>query len=81
MVAQVRRLAVTLIAVVLALIAVTYYGVQAETLAVQIETSIERALAQVSIPMVAFAAFIVLAVTLLLRLFIGGARSLMGVRS
>ncbi len=75
------RLAVTLIAVVLALIAVTYYGVQAETLAVQIETSIERALAQVSIPMVAFAAFIVLAVTLLLRLFIGGARSLMGVRS
>jgi hypothetical protein len=81
MVAQVRRLAVTLIAVVLALIAITYYGVQAETLAVQIETSIERALAQVSIPMVAFAAFIVLAVTLLLRLFIGGARSLMGVRS
>jgi len=77
----VRRLAVTLIAVVLALIAITYYGVQAETLAVQIETSIERALAQVSIPMVAFAAFIVLAVTLLLRLFIGGTRSLMGVRS
>ncbi len=81
MVAQVRRLAVTLIAVVLALIAITYYGVQAETLAVQIETSIERALAQVSIPMVAFAAFIALAVTLLLRLFIGGTRSLMGVRS
>jgi ABC-type microcin C transport system permease subunit YejE len=81
MVAQVRRLAVILIAVVLALIAITYYGVQAETLAVQIETSIEQALAQVSIPMVAFAAFIVLAVTLLLRLFIGGARSLMGVRS
>jgi len=77
----VRRLAVTLIAVVLALIAMTYYGVRAETLAVQIETSIERALAQVSIPMVAFAAFIVLAVTLLLRLFIGGTRSLMGVRS
>jgi len=77
----VRRLAVTLIAVVLALIAITYYGVQAETLAVQIETSIERALAQVSIPMVAFAAFIVLAVTLLLRLFIGGTRSLMGVHS
>jgi hypothetical protein len=80
-VAQVRRLAVTLIAVVLALIAITYYGIQAETLAVQIETSIEQALAQVSIPMVAFAAFIVLAVTLLLRLFIGGTRSLMGVRS
>jgi hypothetical protein len=80
-VAQVRRLAITLIAVVLAMIAITYYGVQAETLAVQIETSIEQALAQVSIPMVAFAAFIVLAVTLLLRLFIGGARSLMGVRS
>ena len=75
------RLAITLIAVVLAMIAITYYGVQAETLAVQIETSIERALAQVSIPMVAFAAFIVLAVTLLLRLFIGGTRSLMGVRS
>jgi hypothetical protein len=81
MVAQVRRLAVTLIAVVLALIAITYYGIQAETLAVQIETSIERALAQVSIPMVASAAFIVLAVTLLVRLFIGGTRSLMGVRS
>jgi len=77
----VRRLAVTLIAVIIAIIAITYYGVQAETLAVQIETSIEQALAQVSIPMVAFAAFIALAVTLLLRLFIGGARSLMGVRS
>jgi hypothetical protein len=76
----VRRLAVTLIAVVLALIAMTYYGVQVEALAVQIETSIERALAQVSIPMVAFTAFIVLAVTLLLR-FIGGTRPLMGVRS
>ena len=76
-----RRLAVTLIAVIIAIIAITYYGVQAETLAVQIETSIEQALAQVSIPMVAFAAFIALAVTLLLRLFIGGARSLMGVRS
>ncbi len=70
-----RRLAITLIAVVLALIAITYYGVQAETLAVQIETSIEQALAQVSIPMVAFAAFIVLAVTLLLRLLIGRTRS------
>ena len=75
------RLAVTLIAVVLALIAMTYYGVQVEALAVQIETSIEQALAQVSIPMVAFAAFIALAVTLLLRLFIGGTRTLMGVRS
>jgi uncharacterized membrane protein required for colicin V production len=80
-VTRVRRLAVTLIAVVLAMIAITYYGVQAETLTVQIETSIEQALAQVSIPMVAFTAFVVLAVTLLLRLFIGGTRSLMGVRS
>jgi hypothetical protein len=35
----------------------------------------------VSILMVAFAAFIVLAVTLLLRLFIGGTRSFTGVRS
>jgi uncharacterized membrane protein required for colicin V production len=78
---QVRRLAVTLIAVITAIIAMTYYGVQAETLTVQIETSIERALAQVSIPMVAFAAFIVLAVTLLLRLLTGRTRSLMGVRS
>jgi hypothetical protein len=77
----VRRLAVTLIAVIIAIIAMTYYGVQVEAIAVQIETSIERALAQVSIPMVAFAAFIVLAVTLLLRLFIGGTRSLMGIRS
>jgi uncharacterized membrane protein required for colicin V production len=77
----VRRLAVTLTTLITAMIAMTYYGVQAETLAVQIETSIEHALAQVSIPMVAFATFIVLAVTLLLRLFIGGTRSLMGVRS
>jgi hypothetical protein len=77
----VRRLAVTLIAVIIAIIAMTYYGVQVEALAVQIETSIEQALARVSIPMVAFAAFIVLAVTLLLRLFIGGTRSLMEVRS
>jgi hypothetical protein len=75
------RLAVTLIAVIIALIAMTYYGVQVEALAVQIETSIEQALAQVSIPMVAFAAFIVLAVTLLLRLLTGGTRSLVGVRS
>jgi hypothetical protein len=80
-VAQVRRLAVTLIAVVLALIAITYYGVQVEALAVQIETSIEQALAQVGVSMVAFVAFVVLAVTLLLRLFIGGTRSLMGIRS
>jgi len=78
---QVRRLAITLTAVIIAMIAMTYYGVRVEALAVQIETSIEQALAQVSIPMVAFTAFIVLAVTLLLRLFIGGARSLMGVRS
>jgi uncharacterized membrane protein required for colicin V production len=77
----VRRLAVTLIAVVLALIAMTYYGVQVEALAVQIETSIEQALAQVSILMVAFTAFIVLAVTLLLKLLIGRIRSLMGIRS
>jgi hypothetical protein len=77
----VRRLAVTLIAVIIAIIAMTYYGVQVEAIAVQIETSIERALAQVSIPMVAFAAFIVLAVTLLLKLFIGRTRSLMGIRS
>ena len=71
---QVRRLAITLTAVIIAMIAMTYYGVRVEALAVQIETSIEQALAQVSIPMVAFTAFIVLAVTLLLRLFIGGAR-------
>jgi len=77
----VRRLAVTLIAVVLALIAMTYYGVQVEALAVQIETSIEQALAQVSIPMVALTAFIVLATILLLRLLTGRTRSLMGVRS
>jgi hypothetical protein len=80
-VAQVLRLAITLIAVITAIIAMTYYGVQAETLTVQIETSIEQALAQVSIPMVAFTAFIVLAVTLLLRLLTGKTRSLMGVRS
>jgi hypothetical protein len=77
----VRRLAVTLIAVILAMIAITYYGVQVEALAVQIETSIEQALAQVGVSMVAFVAFVVLAVTLLLRLFIGGTGSLMGIRS
>jgi hypothetical protein len=76
-----RRLAITLIAVVLALIAITYYGVQVEALAVQIETSIEQALAQVSILMVAFAAFIVLAAILLLRLLTRRTRSLMGIRS
>ena len=76
-----RRLAVTFIAVIIAIIAITYYGVQAETLAVQIETSIEQALTQVSIPIVALTAFVALAVILLLRLFIGGARSLMGIRS
>jgi uncharacterized membrane protein len=75
------RLAVTLIAVILAMIAITYYGVQVEALAVQIETSIEQALAQVSILMVAFAAFIVLAVLLLIRLFIGRTRSFIGIRS
>jgi ABC-type microcin C transport system permease subunit YejE len=71
----VRRLAVTLIAVITAMIAITYYGVQAETLTVQIETSIEQALAQVSIPMVALTAFVVLVAILLLRLFIGRTRS------
>jgi ABC-type microcin C transport system permease subunit YejE len=74
-VAQVLRLAITLIAVVLAMIAITYYGVQAETLALQIETSIEQVLAQVSIPMVALTAFVVLVAILLLRLFIGRTRS------
>ncbi len=69
------RLAITLIAVVLAMIAITYYGVQAETLALQIETSIEQVLAQVSIPMVALTAFVVLVAILLLRLFIGRTRS------
>ncbi len=66
-----RRLAETLTAVIIAIIAMTYYGVQAETLTVQIETSIEHALAQVSIPIVALIAFIALAAILLLRLFIG----------
>jgi len=77
----VRRLAVTFIAVIIAIIAITYYGVQAETLAVQIETSIEQALTQVSIPIVALTAFVALAVILLLRLLIGRTRSLMGIRS
>jgi flagellar biogenesis protein FliO len=71
----VRRLAVTLIAVIISIIAITYYGVQAETLALQIEASIEQALAQVSISMIALTAFIVLAVTLLLKLLIGRTRS------
>jgi hypothetical protein len=69
------RLAVTLIAVILVALIIAYYGVRVEALAVQIETSIRQALAQVSISMVAFTAFVVLAVTLLLRLFIGRTRS------
>ena len=76
-----RRLAVTLTALITAIIAMTYYGVQAEAIAVQIETSIEQALAQVSIPMIALTAFIALAAILLLRLLTGKTRSLMGVRS
>jgi hypothetical protein len=75
------RLAVTLIAVIIAMIAITYYRVQVEALAVQIETSIRQALAQVSIPMVAFTAFIVLAVILLLRLLIGRTGPFIGIRS
>jgi len=80
-VTQVRRLAVTLTAAITAMIAMTYYGVQAEALTVQIETSIEQALAQVSIPIVALTAFIALAAILLLRLFTGKTRSLMEIRS
>jgi len=80
-VTQVRRLAVTLTALITAIIAMTYYGMQAEAIAVQIETSIEQALAQVSIPMIALTAFIALAAILLLRLLTGKTRSLMGVRS
>ncbi len=61
-----------------ALIALTlmYYGIRVEALAVQIETLIEQALAQVGVSMVAFVAFVVLAVILLLKLFIGRTRSL-----
>ncbi len=76
-----RRLAETLIAVITAIIVMTYYGVQAETLAVQIETSIEQALAQVSIPIVALTTFIALATILLLRLLTGRTKSLVGIRS
>jgi len=76
-----RRLAVTLTAVIIVMIAMTYYGVQAETLAVRIETSIEQALAQIGIPIVALTAFIALAAILLLRLLTGRTRSLMGIRS
>ncbi len=78
---QVRRLAVTLTAVITAIIAMTYYGVQAETLTVQIETSIKQALAQIDTPIVALTAFIALAAILLLRLLTGKTRSLMGIRS
>jgi ABC-type microcin C transport system permease subunit YejE len=77
----VRRLAVTLTAVITAIIAMTYYGVQAETLTVQIETSIKQALAQIDTPIVALTAFIALAAILLLRLLTGKTRSLMGIRS
>jgi hypothetical protein len=70
-----------MILVALVALILTYYGVRVEALAIQIETSIEQALAQVSILMVSFTAFIVLAVILLLKLLIGGTRSLMGVRS
>ncbi len=75
-----RRLAVTLIAVITAIIAMTYYGMQAEAIAVQIETSIKQALAQIGTPIVALTAFIALLAVLLLRLLTGKTRSLMGIR-
>jgi hypothetical protein len=69
-----------MILIVLIALALMYYGIWVEALSVQIETLIKQALAQVGVSMVVFVAFVVLAVTLLLR-FIGGTRSLMGVHS
>ncbi len=69
------------ILVALAALTLTYYGVRVEALAVQIETSIEQALAQVSTLMVAFTAFIVLATILLLRLLTGKNQVIIGIRS
>jgi uncharacterized membrane protein len=65
-----------MILVALVALALMYYGIRVEALAVQIETSIVQALAQVSISMVAFMAFVVLAVILLLRLLTRRTRSL-----
>jgi hypothetical protein len=70
-----------MILIVLIALALMYYGIWVEALSVQIETLIKQALAQVGVSVAAFVAFVVLAVTLLLRLFIGGTRSLAGVRS
>jgi uncharacterized membrane protein YpjA len=69
------------ILVALAALTLTHYGVRVEALAVQIETSIEQALAQVSTLMVAFTAFIVLAAILLLRLLTGKNQVIIGIRS
>jgi len=64
----VRRLAVTLIAVVLALIAMTYYGIQAKALAVQVETSIRQALAQISTQTLTLMVIVALVAAILLKL-------------
>jgi uncharacterized membrane protein YpjA len=69
------------ILVALAALTLTYYGVRVEALAVQIETSIEQALAQVSTLMVVLTAFIVLAAILLLRLLTGKNQVIIGIRS
>ena len=63
-----RRLAVTLIAVVLALIAMTYYGIQAKALAVQVETSIRQALAQISTQTLTLMVIVALVAAILLKL-------------
>jgi flagellar biosynthesis protein FliP len=63
-----RRLAVTLTALIIAMIAITYYGVQAETLTVQIETSIRQALAQISTQTLTLMVIVALVAAILLKL-------------
>ncbi len=50
------------------MIAITYYGIQAEALAVQVETSIRQALAQISTQTLTLMVIVALIATILLKL-------------
>jgi flagellar biosynthesis protein FliP len=50
------------------MIAITYYGIQAEALAVQVETSIRQALAQISTQTLTLMVIVALVAAILLKL-------------
>jgi flagellar biosynthesis protein FliQ len=52
------------------MIAITYYGIQAEALAVQVETSIRQALAQISTQTLTLMVIVALVAAILLKLLI-----------